>query len=317
MGAVFLAYDTTLHRRVALKVVDQPGGSESARALLLREARITRRPSIIPISARFTKSGTNATPRLSRWSTVAGQSLRERLDHSGALPQAREALRYAIQTADALAHAHQHGVVHRDLKAANIMVSEDGRLRVVDFGLARRDDVRLGEATTLVSVAPSASGGHPLFNSTRASPRRIRGSADGRLGARCAAVHRCWREQSHSPAQQRPSCFRRFSKIRRSHGRGTSRAQFARWSSAAWKGSRAPIPTRQRGQGRARNAARRTHAELGNLAISDPAASLAVGRGCGARDGGDRDPAGPWWRAHANHWSDRSGWSDQARRVAV
>jgi serine/threonine-protein kinase len=69
---------------------------------------------------------------------VDGRSLREILDQ-GPVPLT-DAVRYAIQAADALGCAHEHGVVHGDFKAANVIVTEAGRLTIVDFGLARRRD---------------------------------------------------------------------------------------------------------------------------------------------------------------------------------
>ena len=86
---------------------------------------------------------------------VEGLSLRDRLDGS-ALPL-HEALRYSLQAADALAYAHEHGVVHRDLKAANAIVTNRGQLKIVDFGLARRGDVSTPDATTMDSVAPTGA----------------------------------------------------------------------------------------------------------------------------------------------------------------
>ena len=104
---------------------------------------------------------------------MEGRSLRLLLDEGGALPSA-DALRYAIQTADALAYAHEHGVVHRDLKAANIMISADGRLKVVDFGLARREDALVADATTLASAVPA---GAPAGTPYAMAPEQVRGDA--------------------------------------------------------------------------------------------------------------------------------------------
>src|SRR5205814_1467692 len=61
-----------------------------------------------------------------------------------------EAIEYAHQVADALAHAHEHGVTHGDLKSANVIVSSDGRVKVVDFGLARRQPSDLDKTLSTV-----------------------------------------------------------------------------------------------------------------------------------------------------------------------
>jgi non-specific serine/threonine protein kinase len=95
---------------------------------------------------------------------VDGQTLSERLE-SGALP-AEQAVRYGIQLAEALGHAHDRGVLHRDLKSANVIVTPAGRVKVLDFGLAKRlnvsdhtthIDATVGQGTvagTLAYMAP-------------------------------------------------------------------------------------------------------------------------------------------------------------------
>jgi TolB-like protein/predicted Ser/Thr protein kinase len=169
MGTVYLAYNTTLHRNVALKVLDGQTEGEKARDRLLREARnaaALNHPNICTVYEVGEASGL----AFIAMEYVGGRSLRDRIDE-GALPLG-EVLRLGIQAADALAYAHDHGVVHRDLKAANVIVADDGRLRVVDFGLARRDDARVAEATTMMSlVSEGVVAGTPYAM----APEQVRG----------------------------------------------------------------------------------------------------------------------------------------------
>ncbi|MGQ0736848.1 MAG: protein kinase domain-containing protein [Acidobacteriota bacterium] len=89
-----------------------------------------------------------------------------------------QAIRFGLQAADALAYAHDHGVIHRDFKAANVIVNAEGRLKVVDFGLARRDDAMVAAATTMVSIVPlGVAAGTPYAM----APEQVRGeTADER-----------------------------------------------------------------------------------------------------------------------------------------
>lgn len=149
MGAVFLARDTKLGRRVALKIVrSRLAGSDRAIARFQKEAETTARfshPNIVTIHAVGEHRG---MPYLAL-EYVPGQSLSERIDEG--LPTLREALRIATSITDGVLEAHRHGVLHRDLKPANVLIGRDGRVRVLDFGLAKiaqsegGPEVRAGE----------------------------------------------------------------------------------------------------------------------------------------------------------------------------
>jgi WD40 repeat protein len=134
MGEVYLARDTTLGRRVALKVIHPRRlGSGEAVERFLREARTTaafNHPNIVAIHF----AGRHAGRPYLALEYLEGQTLRDRLREG--CPGAKAALRWGAAVADALAEAHRHGILHRDLKPENVMLCRDGRLRVVDFGLA-------------------------------------------------------------------------------------------------------------------------------------------------------------------------------------
>jgi len=169
MGAVYLAFDTTLYRQVALKVTTDSTGSETSRTRLLHEARNAAALNHPHICAIY-DVGEAIGSAFIAMEYVEGRTLRDRLNH-GALPL-DEVVRYGTQAADALAYAHARGVVHRDFKAANVIVNEAGQLKVVDFGLARRRDEAMVGATTMASLAPAGSlAGTPYAM----APEQVRG----------------------------------------------------------------------------------------------------------------------------------------------
>jgi len=147
MGAVYRAYDTRLHRPVALKVLlPDPFADPERKPRLLREARAAsalNHPNIVTVY----EIGTERGQGFIAMEYVEGRSLAQIIPSKG-LPIAR-AVEYAVEIAAALAHAHQHGVIHRDLKSANIVITPEGRVKVLDFGLAKRmRGEQLAEATT-------------------------------------------------------------------------------------------------------------------------------------------------------------------------
>lgn len=144
MGAVFEAEQVSLRRRVALKILRFGGVSDpDAIERFQREAETVaglHHTNIVPIFAVGTERGVSYYAM----QFIEGQSLAQVLaDAKQPLPADRVA-QWGLQAAEALTHAHQRGVIHRDVKPSNLILDNDERLWLTDFGLARRlDDVTL------------------------------------------------------------------------------------------------------------------------------------------------------------------------------
>ena len=174
MGEVYRAKDGKLGRDVAIKVLpDAFAGNEERLARFKREATVLASLNHPNIGAIYGLEEAN-----SLWflvlELVPGETLAERL-RRGPIPFA-EALELAGQIADALAAAHDNGVIHRDLKPANIKITPEGQIKVLDFGLAKAlADGQLSDSPTLSAHATKV--GVILGTAAYMSPEQARGKA--------------------------------------------------------------------------------------------------------------------------------------------
>src|SRR5215510_4019490 len=153
MGEVYRARDTKLGRDVAIKTLPEDFTSDPDRlARFQREAKLLASLNHPNIGAIYGLEEFNGAPVLIL-ELVEGETLAERLKR-GAMP-AEEALKIAVDIADALEEAHEKGVIHRDLKPGNIKITPEGKVKVLDFGLAKA--LAGTEAPAVLSNSPTLS----------------------------------------------------------------------------------------------------------------------------------------------------------------
>ena len=150
MATVYLARDTELDRPVAVKVLD--AADEGLRERFVREARLAARLSHPNVVGVFDAGEDGGRPYIVM-EHVEGETVAELLARRGRLPP-EEARGLAVQAARGLAHAHAAGLVHRDIKPQNLLLREDGTLKIADFGIARAtEDTSLTQPGTVLGTA--------------------------------------------------------------------------------------------------------------------------------------------------------------------
>jgi serine/threonine protein kinase/Tol biopolymer transport system component len=170
MGRVYRALDPRLGREVAIKALGQAFRADSASLRRFeREARLLATLSHPNIAAIYGFEMLEGAPYLIL-ERIEGGALIERL-RRGPVPFA-EAVAIAVQVAEGLAEAHGKGVIHRDLKPSNVMLTADGRVKLVDFGLAKRTERDDGDVDV---VNPTTAAGAILGTAPYMSPEQIHG----------------------------------------------------------------------------------------------------------------------------------------------
>ncbi|MBV8256679.1 MAG: serine/threonine protein kinase, partial [Actinobacteria bacterium] len=171
MSSVYRAHDRLLDRRVAIKLLhDRYAEDDETIERFRREARSVAQlshPHIVTVIDRGEDDGLQFIV----FEYVDGENLKELAVRSGRLP-VRRAVELAIAIADGLAFAHQNGLVHRDVKPQNVLLSREGEVKVTDFGIARSIDVDHGVTLTGTILgtsnylSPEQASGKPVTPAT-------------------------------------------------------------------------------------------------------------------------------------------------------
>ncbi len=182
MGDVYRARDTRLGRDVALKILPESFAREADRLRRFeQEARAVaalNHPNILAVfDIGRQNEGQDGSPFLVS-ELLEGETLRAVLER-GTLPQ-RKTIEYGVQIAQGLAAAHEKGIVHRDLKPENIFVTKDGRIKILDFGLAKLTQNPSPEPDGVTLTSHTAAG-MVMGTASYMAPEQVRGeAADGR-----------------------------------------------------------------------------------------------------------------------------------------
>ena len=172
MGEVYRAHDTRLDREVAIKVLPESLTADPDRLRRFeqeaRAAAALNHPNILAVYQMATHEGVSYMVS----ELLDGETLRERL-RRGPIPL-RKAIDYAVQIAQGLAAAHDKGIVHRDLKPDNLFVTKDGRVKILDFGLAKLAQPRDASGAE-ATMAYATESGMVMGTVGYMSPEQVRG----------------------------------------------------------------------------------------------------------------------------------------------
>ena len=175
MGEVYLARDPKINRDVAIKILPAAFSSDSERLRRFEQeaqaAGALNHPNILSIYDVDTHDGSPYVVS----ELLEGETLREQLN--GAALPVRRAIDYALQITHGLAAAHEKGIVHRDLKPENLFVTKDGRVKILDFGLAKLIEPREGSdvRTDLPTRQRNTDPGTVVGTVGYMSPEQVRG----------------------------------------------------------------------------------------------------------------------------------------------
>jgi eukaryotic-like serine/threonine-protein kinase len=173
MGEVYRARDTRLGRDVALKILPESFARDSDRLRRFeQEARAVAALNHPNILALFDIGQRNGSPFLVS-ELLEGESLRAGLDR-GALPQ-RKTIEYGVQIAHGLAAAHEKGIIHRDLKPENVFITKDGRIKILDFGLAKLAQKAGADPDEVTLTSSNTAAGVVMGTASYMAPEQVRG----------------------------------------------------------------------------------------------------------------------------------------------
>jgi Tol biopolymer transport system component len=175
MGEVYRARDSRLKREVAVKVLPQAFSLDADRLRRFEQEALAtaalNHPNILAVFDIGTHEGSPYVVS----ELLEGETLRERL--RGGSIAVRKTLDYALQIAHGLAAAHEKGIIHRDLKPENLFVTKDGRLKILDFGLAKLTQPEGGMHTSLPTMTHASEAGVVMGTAGYMSPEQVRGVA--------------------------------------------------------------------------------------------------------------------------------------------
>ena len=175
MGEVYRARDSRLKREVAIKVLPQAFSLDADRLRRFEQEALAtaalNHPNILAVFDIGTHEGSPYVVS----ELLEGETLRDRL--RGGSIAVRKTLDYALQIAHGLAAAHEKGIVHRDLKPENLFLTKDGRVKILDFGLAKLTQPNPGDHTSLPTMTHATEAGVVLGTAGYMSPEQVRGVA--------------------------------------------------------------------------------------------------------------------------------------------